>query len=416
MSKQQTDRISSSSTGQNEPEIRRANDGQGKTSAYSIHHPHAVDRPLPFFHPTRAVFVPHAPSTADGDMEGDLQRATSKHWSSRASRKNRYARRPIHVASRSALKAQGFRGTSLAHKEFTLIEQRVRHSESRFKVHLTWDISFWVAVLFVLGSAVWIVNGFVLFLPLLNIGSDDFPASAWSAFVGGTLFELGSYLMYVEALNSGHEQLFGPAVRELLAHANGSASESPSPDPDSASAEKGLTGSGDSGRRRFRFRWFGLGSWRELGFLACFIQMWAATIFWISTITGLPNVIARFPDDPPTAVTDVFFWTPQVVGGSGFIIASLLLMIEVQKKWWLPNLRSLGWHIGFWNLVGAVGFTLCGALGYASLSSSGANYQSVLSTFWGSWAFLIGSVVQLWETLWREDPPKEAGEQDARDG
>lgn len=33
-----------------------------------------------------------------------------------------------------------------------------------------------------------------------------------------------------------------------------------------------------------------------------------------------------------------------------------------------------------------------------------ANYQSVLSTFWGSWAFMIGSVIQLWETLWREDP------------
>ena len=73
-----------------------------------------------------------------------------------------------------------------------------------------------------------------------------------------------------------------------------------------------------------------------------------------------------------------------------------------------------------WNLIGAVGFTLCGALGYASSSSSKvgdneieecamlrgreqANYQSVLATFWGSWAFLIGSVIQLYETLWRED-------------
>ena len=82
-------------------------------------------------------------------------------------------------------------------------------------------------------------------------------------------------------------------------------------------------------------------------------------------------------------------------------------------------------HVGVWNLVGAIGFTLCGALGYASFASSGVstcflsvtfipnsvlfvpgqvNYQSVLSTFWGSWAFLIGSVMQLWESLWREDP------------
>lgn len=60
-------------------------------------------------------------------------------------------------------------------------------------------------------------------------------------------------------------------------------------------------------------------------------------------------------------------------------------------------------QVAFWNLVGAIGFTLCGALGYAAVASSKANYQSILSTFWGSWAFMIGSVIQLWETLWRED-------------
>ena len=38
----------------------------------------------------------------------------------------------------------------------------------------------------------------------------------WIAFVGGTAFEVGSYLMVVEALNTGHEQLFGPALWGLL--------------------------------------------------------------------------------------------------------------------------------------------------------------------------------------------------------
>ena len=33
-----------------------------------------------------------------------------------------------------------------------------------------------------------------------------------------------------------------------------------------------------------------------------------------------------------------------VVGGTGFIASALLLMIEVQKKWWLPNFGDLGWH------------------------------------------------------------------------
>lgn len=60
--------------------------------------------------------------------------------------------------------------------------------------------------------------------------------------------------------------------------------------------------------------------------------------------TGIPGVIPNLATSPPVAIADVFFWTPQVIGGSGFIIASLLLMVEVQKKWWLPNLTSVGWY------------------------------------------------------------------------
>lgn len=55
----------------------------------------------------------------------------------------------------------------------------------------------------------------------------------------------------------------------------------------------------------------------------------------------IPNLATA----PPVAITDVFYWTPQVIGGCGFIIASLLLMVEVQKKWWLPNVTNLGWYV-----------------------------------------------------------------------
>lgn len=79
---------------------------------------------------------------------------------------------------------------------------------------------------------------------------------------------------------------------------------------------------------------------------------------------------------------------PKVIGGSGFIVSSTLIMLEVQERWYKPNLRSLGWHIGIWNLIGAIGFTLCGALGFAS-DNEGAEYASTLSTFIGSWAFLV---------------------------
>jgi hypothetical protein len=73
-------------------------------------------------------------------------------------------------------------------------------------------------------------------------------------------------------------------------------------------------------------------------------------------------------------------------------------MLETQRAWYIPAPRVLGWHIGLWNLVGAFGFTLCGALGPA-YGNTGAQFEASLATFWGSWAFLIGSVVQWYESL-----------------
>lgn len=79
-----------------------------------------------------------------------------------------------------------------------------------------------------------------------------------------------------------------------------------------------------------------------------------ASIFWIAGLTGLPNII-RKGDQP---LLDGIFWTPQVVGGTGFIISGFLFMLETQKEWWKPAWGVLGWWIGFWNLIGAFGFTV----------------------------------------------------------
>ena len=79
--------------------------------------------------------------------------------------------------------------------------------------------------------------------------------------------------------------------------------------------------------------------------------------------------------------------SPQV-GGTGFIASGCLFMLEVQPQWYKPAPQVLGWHIGLWNLVGALGFTACGALGFAAGNRS-IEYASTLATFIGSWAFLV---------------------------
>lgn len=115
-----------------------------------------------------------------------------------------------------------------------------------------------------------------------------YKTSAALAFIGGTLFELGSYLMVVEALNRGRENDFGPSLEELLWDSSSPSSSS-----------------------KAKFLWWGKPLWHDLGYLAAVIQLFAATVFWISTITGLPGVIPGYPTDSNVAITDVFFWTPQ---------------------------------------------------------------------------------------------------------
>jgi hypothetical protein len=75
------------------------------------------------------------------------------------------------------------------------------------------------------------------------------------------------------------------------------------------------------------------------------------TIFWISGFTALPGILNLLSKP----LEDGIYWTPQVVGGSGFIVSGILFMLETQERWYLPALDVLGWHIGFWNTIGGLG-------------------------------------------------------------
>ncbi|KAK4683500.1 hypothetical protein P7C73_g6752, partial [Tremellales sp. Uapishka_1] len=344
--------------------------------------------PHPFFVPTHLRLKPDA--TSDQTVE----------WQSRRARKGRYTSKLHHVGS-----GEGQNGKDDSHS----IYLRIQNVEDELKPHLVVDVSFWIAILFTLGSVVWVVNGFLVWFPDLrpNLATTAFSLSgAATAFVGGSVFELGSYLMVVEALDRGRESNFGTALGKVLHHRrrmNNSSSNSNDLSANSSRTNVEDEQNGPEGAAK-GFVWWGKPMWHDLGYLAALVQLFAATIFWVSTLTGLPGVIPGFAEgEGSVAIVDVFFWTPQVIGGMGFIVSSLILMIEVQTKWYIPKVTDIGWWVGSWNLVGAFGFMLCGAFGYSP--ASGMVYESGCSTFWGSWAFLIGSCLQVWEVVWRE-PPK----------
>lgn len=383
--------------------------------------PSRVSGPFPWLNPTRARFHYHDAS-GDNDHASGPGRHFAFKWSSRDNRKGRH--QLVLTPSTAA-------NESISTPPTTSNARAIANGIWRmFTVYPIYDVSYLVATLFTLGSVVWVFNAFFVFLPLLKpsttFDGEILYGGGITAFIGATIFEIGSVLLMLEAVNENREGCFGWALEEAL---EGWTSHDAAGGVDGGRKggrlriarascshhhpnKKNLVGKGsiapstsdhkptdgDAAPER-SWTWFpSYQSLRthyihELGFLACASQLFGATIFWIAGFTALPGIFNHMSP----GLIDGVYWTPQVVGGSGFIVSGTLFMLETQRKWYLPAFKVLGWHIGLFNLIGGVGFTLSPAFGYDT--SSWAQYQAACSTFWGSWAFLIGSAVQWYESL-----------------
>jgi hypothetical protein len=398
-------------------------------SSLSLQSPQ-VTGPFAFLNPTQAPYRHceidekfSAKDTEDSGLVGakkNGQHVTGPHrraaaidflWRSRDNRKGRHLLRiakkdkagakynvPIHTAS---LRATG------------------RGIMRMVILYPVWDVSYLVAIVFTLGSVVWVINAFFVWLPLVQPAS-EFPGELLvgggiTGFIGATIFEIGSILLMIEAVNENRSGCFGWALRGALHDASGLVI-GVEPEPGECRHhhlnKKNLVGKHYQSARapaddseeeevsKKTWQWFPslvdlqTHYLHELGFLACLAQFLGASVFWISGLTALPGIQDRLSQP----LRNCIYWLPQIIGGTGFIFSGTLFMLETQSKWYRPAISVLGWHVGFWNLIGAIGFTLCGALGPA-YGNSGAEYEASLATFWGSWAFLIGSLIQWYESL-----------------
>lgn len=244
--------------------------------------------------------------------------------------------------------------------------------------------------------------------PSTEFDGETTTAAGVTAFIGAIVFfEVGSILLLFEAINANRSGCFGWAVEQLV-EKNGSSSGGGNSKPRlrvvanrhhchhhhqnrrnfvgkrSAATSLEAQPTSDGAQEEKSWQWFP--SWHELrthyihelGFLAGVAQFLGATVFGVSGFTALPGINDHLT---PQWRLNAAYWIPQVIGGSGFIVSSTLYMLETQQKWWKPAPQLLGWQIAFWNLVGAFGFTLSGALGMAA-NNSGAQYEAGLATFW----------------------------------
>ncbi|KAJ5514922.1 hypothetical protein N7463_004474 [Penicillium fimorum] len=393
-----------------------------------------VTGPIPFLNPTAAHYEPiqHPEETRPPPQIERL-------WRSRDNRKGRHA---IRVDTEVQPHETGVKVPPLT-RSFSTVAKILLRMVTYFPY---WDVSYLVAMSFTIGSAVFIVNGFFVWLPLAA-PKTEFPheidvAGGWTGFVGATIFEIGGILLMFEAFNTNQTGCFGWALQTVVEksiedgvprhaikkivpkvsrcehhqanrksflrerhfhHTSDSThhtSDSAHHASDSIHLHRDDTGYITSSADGRTFRWIPTMTelrkhyFHEIGFLASLILFVSATIFYIGAIVGIPGVFTHMSK----GLLDGLYWGTSTLGGLGFTISSWMYMLETQSKWYLPAWRILGWHIGLWNLIGSVGFTLCGALGPAS-DNSGVNYQSSLATFWGSLAFMIGSMIQWYESL-----------------
>lgn len=216
-----------------------------------------------------------------------------------------------------------------------------------FSYYPVWDVSWWVAYIFTWGSIIWVINAMFVFLPDLK-PSTEFPneeliGGGVTAFIGASVFEIGSVLLMIEAVNENRTGCFGWAVEKAISdheangsrhggdaekcavltvspkkercthhhqnrknfvgqpqqgvrqamasgkHANGSSAGSSNGDAGQA------TPSSPTDQQRSWTWWPSKHELRthyiyDLGFIACASQLVGATIFWIAGLTALPGI------------------------------------------------------------------------------------------------------------------------------
>lgn len=388
-----------------------------------------VRGPVRFLDPTQAHYdyVTHTetPAATDGssddasgilanahEVEDPLKSASNidYKWTSRDNRKGRHA-----VIVKPAASANTQFHTPPVTSSPREVAQGIWRMFTYFPV---WDVSYLVAVVFTWGSVIWVINAFFCLLPLTNPEStfknEVLYGGGITSLIGATVFEVGSVLLMLEAMNKNHAGCFGWAITRIPHDHNPQPSEkgqhrthrlvpdhdgcthhhnnrstlvsspkSNTPDTTNTSATK------DSLEQSRSWSWLPTRNelrtkyTHDIGFIASSWQMLGATVFWISGFTAMPGIINHLSPRLEVGV----YWSPQIIGGACFIVSGALFMIETQRHWWLPAPWVLGWHIGAWNLVGGVGFTLCPIFGLLEGLGEWAELQVVVSTFWGELFF-----------------------------
>lgn len=224
-------------------------------------------------------------------------------------------------------------------------------------LYAPYRIGWWVALSFMIGASMFTVAASAACFPRLAPAAFHHPGTLNLVFVtGAVFFTLAAWLQWLESINGDIHK--------------------PTGEP---------------------WQWF---AWRprDLGYLACSIQLFGTVMFNVNTIDAtLPGLSWQ--------QQDALVWTPNMIGCAAFLIASYLAYLEVSHKLfsWAPG--NISWCITVINLAGSVAFQISAL--YSFIGPAGTHEQSLfysnLFTALGGLCFFIGAYLLIPE-LFDEHP------------
>jgi hypothetical protein len=240
---------------------------------------------------------------------------------------------------------------SRAHRKHASLLSRGGHAGWWAPRHASW----WIAVLFIGGSACFFVGPFPGFVQLVGAVAD-----ATVFFLGSLLFTAAAALQYLETINA-----------------------------DRGSARVGA-------RSRPRVLSF---EPARIDWWACAVQLVGTLLFNASTYDALHSGLS-------TPQENRLIWAPDVFGCACFLIASGLAWSEVCGGAFCRPRRHAEWWVAALNLGGSVAFAAAGVASYFVpdtgdvLDLAAANFMTVL----GAMCFLAGAVGLLVEGVRTRSP------------
>lgn len=224
-------------------------------------------------------------------------------------------------------------------------------------------LGWWVAVVFMVGSAHFAAGGWAATWPALAPAVLQSPVVVnWVFFIGSLFFTTAAYLQLLEA-------------------ANGDVADALSP-------------------TRPAWRWFG---WKphNLGWCASAIQLVGTVFFNFNTADAM---LAGLDWEQQ----DLLIWTPNILGCACFLISSALAWVEISGGAASFAPRSASWWSVVLNLLGSIAFQLSALHAFVRPGTPDPN-ELWLAGFWtfaGALGFFFGSyllIPELFDGEARED-------------